>query len=107
MSEMKLFMEYLVENRARDLPADALAEVFDRLLWCTADNGEEILSVRREWLDSNGLYNVRVALAMSEVFPCNTRDEMVELFGRICSRWPELNGECEKWLIRWDNQKKS
>lgn len=107
MNPMKLFMEYLVEHRAPDLPVKALAEVFDQLLWCTDDNGEEILSIRCEWLNSNSLYKAQVALAMSEVFPCYTRDEMVKLFGRITSRWPDLHGECEKWLIRWDKQARS
>lgn len=31
-------------------PADALAEVFDRLLWCRDDNGDAILRVREKWL---------------------------------------------------------
>ncbi|MDC8756038.1 hypothetical protein [Janthinobacterium fluminis] len=97
-------MEHIVANRVNGLPADAVSEVFDRLIWCMVDNGEEIGQVRREWFHSDDKYKVEVALNMNEVYPFPTRAEMESHFTRIASCWPDLNDKCEHWLAKWDEQ---
>ena len=104
MERMKEFMEYIVADRVKGLPSDAVSDVFDRLIWCMADNGEEIGKVRREWLQSEDKYKVEVALDMNEVYPFATRAEMESRFARIASCWPDLKDKCERWLTKWDEQ---
>ncbi len=87
------------------LTMSALAEVFDRLIWCLDDNGKELCAVRTEWLHSSNRARVEVALAMAETFPCNNRAEMVSLFDRIVENWPALQSACEEWLDTWDKQR--
>ena len=103
---ISVFMSYLVENRARNLPPDALAEVFDRLIWCMSDNGEEISNERRNWLSGDDLFKVEIALAMKETFPCNTRDEMLSKIESIIRKWPGLQNRCNMILSEWDKQLK-
>ena len=45
VSDMADVMEFLYAHRAPNLPADALAEVLDRLIWCLDDNGDAIMRV--------------------------------------------------------------
>ena len=35
-------MNYLLENRAKNLPSIALAGAFDQLVWCLNDNGKAL-----------------------------------------------------------------
>lgn len=41
-------MIFLVERKANELPPEALAEVFDKLIWRMDDNGLEISAVQRK-----------------------------------------------------------
>lgn len=91
-------MEFLVEERASGVPAEAIAEVLDRLIWCVADNGENILEVRDSWLQSGDEYRVAVALSMNDVFPFNTRRQLEEGLADIAFRFPGLRGKCVEWL---------
>ena len=43
-------MEWLLGESVANLPPEGLADVFDRLIWCLADNGYELLQVRDAWL---------------------------------------------------------
>lgn len=95
-------MEYLVTHRATNLPAEALAEVFDRLIWCFSDNGHAICAVRHDWLQSTDEYKVEIALSMEEVFPFSTKVEMVEQLQRIAQQFPSLRKKCSKWLEQAD-----
>lgn len=95
-------MEFLWQRRVSNLPPAALAEVFDRLIWCMDDNGAELLRVRAKWLTSDDIEKVRIALAMDEVFPGNTREAIATLCAGLVSRWPELQPECERLLQAWD-----
>lgn len=97
-------MSYLVKNCVPNLPANAIAEVFDRLIWCLSDNGEGILNVRRDWLSSNDMFKVEVALAMIEAFPYETREEMVSKFNDITKKYPKLKEQCNGIIARWDEQ---
>ncbi len=104
MSELKRVMEYLLEHRACDLPPPALGDLFDRMVWYLDDNGEELCAIRTEWLHSNDRAKVEVALATAEIFPCNSRAEMVDLFDSILEKWPALQSTCDAWLDTWDKQ---
>ena len=98
MTELRAFMESLVDNRAPELPAEAIADILDRLIWCVSDNGEEILAVRDKWLDSGDEYRIAVALSMSDVFPFNTKVQLEEGLTGIARRFPNLRGKCIEWL---------
>lgn len=89
-------MEFIVEQRAPNLPATALADVLDRLIWCLGDNGAQIESVREEWLRSDDIERVAIALAMDEIFPFPDEAEMRRELGRIAERWPEFRARCEE-----------
>ncbi len=89
-------METLYEHRVKDLPHNALAEVFDRLIWCLADNGAELSAVKERWLESDSLGKCAIALHMSETFPYETVSEMNARFNKIVRKWPELNERCEQ-----------
>lgn len=105
MGKTKAFMEFLIDSRVENLPAIALAEVFDRLIWCMADNGHDILSIRLEWLKSDDVYKVDVALSMIEVFPFEDKSEMHRAFARIIQRWPQLQEKCDSWCAQWEKQR--
>lgn len=98
MTEIRALMEFLVEDRAPGVPAEAIAEVLDRMIWCVADNGESILEVRDEWLESGDEYRIAIALSMNDVFPFNTRPQLEEGLAGIALRFPSLRGKCVEWL---------
>ena len=100
MTDASLFMEHFVAHRVSNLPAEALADVFDRLIWCFADNGHAICAVRREWLQSADEYKVDIALSMNEVFPFPTRVQMEEHLHRVVLQFPRLRDKCTTWLER-------
>lgn len=89
-------MDSLLENAVPNLPPKGLAEVFDRLIWCLADNGAEVLEVRDAWLRSDDLRKVKIALAMDETFPFDGGDRMRTELARIAERWPELSPRCSE-----------
>ncbi|WP_444942020.1 hypothetical protein ACJJI3_07490 [Microbulbifer sp. ZKSA004] len=89
-------MEYLFEFRVENLPAEALAEVFDRLIWCVADNGKEISIVQKKWLEGESYEKCSIALAMNEIFPYEEVSEMKEAFREITKKWPGLGSRCNE-----------
>ncbi|WP_144395617.1 hypothetical protein [Pleionea sediminis] len=93
-------MESLFESRAPNLPADGLAEVFDRLIWCLADNGAEICKVKEKWLESDSFDRCSIALHMNETFPYETIEEMKSSFDKIVSKWPQFSDKCDEILKR-------
>lgn len=98
MTEMRAFMESLVDARPSGVPPEAIAEVLDRLIWCVADSGEEILGVRDAWLASQDEYRIAIALSMHDVFPFNTRFELEQGLSSIALRFPGLRRRCIEWL---------
>jgi hypothetical protein len=107
MTSTEEMMEFLYKRRAPNLPPSALADVFGILVWSMDDRGLELLTVQRNWLESGERDKVEIALAMKEVFPCKTREEMIELFAKITRRWPDLNDTCQAILEQWDRQMSS
>ena len=74
------------------------------MLWLLAD-GDEVLRVRKAWLENEtDLEKVRVALAMSETFPYDNREEMTDQFATLTKRWPILQSTCDAMLETWDAQ---
>ena len=93
-------MEHLFNDRVSELPHDALAEVFDCLIWCIADNGGEICTVREKWLEGDVFGKCAIALAMNETFPFETLSEMRAVFASIVLKWPQLKNRCEELIER-------
>ncbi|MCB9796283.1 MAG: hypothetical protein H6741_26615 [Alphaproteobacteria bacterium] len=89
-------MELLLRHRAPALPPYALAEVFDRLLWCLDDDGHALMSIVEEWLLSDNRDRVEIALAMNEAFPFREAEEMERALAGIALRWPELTPRCQE-----------
>ena len=104
MSNVEEMMEFLFQRRARALPPHALAQVFDILSWSMDNGGQEILDARHKWLQSGNREKVEIILAMNDCYPCKTREEMVELFREITTRWPSLKDVCQAILEQWDRQ---
>ena len=95
-------MEFMLRNRASNVDIAPIADLMERMLWVLAD-GDEVLRVRKAWLEhETDFEKVRVALAMSETFPYDSRAEMVEQFDRLVRRWPALKSTCDAMLETWD-----
>ncbi len=97
-------MDYLLENRAPNLPPNALAEIFDRLIWCLNDNGGGLSCIREKWLEGDDYDKVVIALYMSETFPYKTQEERIKKFDRIKTCWPSLSEKCAEILQQWYEQ---
>jgi hypothetical protein len=104
MTNIENVMETLFARRAPQLPPQALAEVFDRLVWCLDDNGDELEEVRLRWLQGEDKDKAAIALAMTEVYPADSREELSALLQRVAKRWPELQPNCASILASWDEQ---
>lgn len=98
MTEIRAFMESLVDGRAPGVPPEAIADVLDRLIWCVADSGEEILRVRDAWLASGDEYRIAIALSMHDIFPFNSKSELEQGMSSIAQRFPGLRPKCVEWL---------
>lgn len=94
-------VEYLFTNRVANLPPEALADVFDSLIWCFADNGYELLRVRDGWLRCDDRDRVAIALAMGATFPFNGGDAMEVELRRIELRWPQFADRCAELRTNW------
>lgn len=94
-AEMARIMDALYAHRAPALPAHALADIFDRMIWCLDDQGAALLQVREDWLASDDRGRVEVALAMDETFPFNDVKKMDEVLAQISAKWPDLSATCQ------------
>jgi len=91
-------MEFLLANMAPNLPPGALAEVFDRLIWCLADNGKELLAIRDSWLQGDDRRKVAIAIAMDETLPFDGGSQMRGNLEKIADRWPEFTERCDELI---------
>jgi hypothetical protein len=96
------WMNHFVEHGASGLKPRDFAEVFDRLIWLTDDNGGEILDELERWLREGDERRVRVALALESVFPFRDRSSMARELERIAAAWPELDARCRELVKRRD-----
>ena len=106
MSQVSLddVVDYLVEHSASNLPPEGLAEVFDRLLWCLDDNGEQLLGIRALRLRGDDERRVAIGLAMEEAFPADSREALLEIRDRVAARWPHLTSRADRIVAAWDDQ---
>jgi len=94
-------MAYLVERKANELPPEALAEVFDKLIWCMDDNGFEISAVQRKWLISQDRYLVEVALHMKDACPFQTLVELNDSLEKAKKIFPDLKSLINDFKHMW------
>ncbi|NRB81928.1 MAG: hypothetical protein HRU38_25270 [Saccharospirillaceae bacterium] len=92
-------MDSLIERSSSNLPSIALAEVFDRLIWCEKDNGGELCEVIEKWLKGNCKTKCKIALEMKSTYPFETIELMKVVFKSIIEKWPELEVQCESISI--------
>ncbi|MEU9506509.1 hypothetical protein AB0D32_09555 [Micromonospora sp. NPDC048170] len=95
-------MNFLVEHRAANLPPEALAEVFTSLSWCL-DSEANVVAIARSWLKGDDEYRVAVSLWMDDIFPADSRQDLVALAADIHTRFPALSERASAWIRRWDN----
>jgi len=93
---IETIMNYLFVQRAEGLSNQALADVFDRLIWCTADNGKAICMVREKWLEGDSFEKCEIALSMNETFPYENISKMEDVFKSIISKWSYLKTKCDE-----------
>jgi hypothetical protein len=78
-------MNFMVQNSPANLPPQALAEIFDRMIWVSSDNGGEIIKERNEWLSGEYRYKILVALSMNEVIiDSSLLDSVLKRFPNDC-----------------------
>ena len=97
--------DYLFERRVRDCPPKFLAEELERLVWLMDDNGTEIFEAVENWLKSNDLKQIEIALEINEWFLFKAREEMIKTFDRIMLTYPQLKTKCEEHIKIWDENK--
>lgn len=97
-------MTFLLDRFVSGLPLSKLSDIFDRLIWCLADNGKEIEEVRQKWLFSDNKKKVEVAIYMSETFPFNHYNELDSCYRTISEKWPDLKDRCTEVLNAWKAQ---
>lgn len=94
-------MVYLVERKINELPPEALAEVFDKLIWCMDDNGLEISAIQRKWLISRDRYLVEVALQMKDACPFQTLGNLIDNLERAMKNFPDLRSSINDFREMW------
>jgi hypothetical protein len=101
MDELRDFIEHLYLNRAPNLPASGFADILDSLIWCLANGDSKILAIQRDWLESDDIDKVKIALSMNEIFPFNNLTEMTSCLRHICEKFPNLKNQCENMAALW------
>lgn len=96
------FLNCLIDRLDPDADPQAFPDLLTSLSWTNDDNGHAIELVRRTWLRAGDRTRAAVALALTETFPGDTRDELVANVQAAASRYPELNGAAQAFVERWD-----
>lgn len=107
MISVEQVLDHLIAHRASALPLKALADVFDRLIWITDDNGAEILRLRDQWLAGDDPVRAEIALRMNEVYPAESETGFDALAAKVGSRWPDLVWLVEQSREAWRAQRAS
>lgn len=87
----------LIDAAVPDLPPQAMAEVFDRLVWCLDDNGASLAEAQRGWMKGGDVRRIEIALCMSEACPFSTAEELREVLDDIAVRRPLLAKLCKHY----------
>ena len=101
-TRMRQTLEYLVDQRDPAVEPRSFSDLFDRLIWLQSDNGKDLLAIMSIWLEGEDLYRVRIALGLEEAFLFDTRGAMLECFGKLAARWPEVKERCDEIVETWD-----
>lgn len=96
------FLDCLVDRLDPDIDPQAFPDLLTSLSWTNDDNGHAIETVRRIWLREGDRTRAAIALALTETFPGDTRDEIVANVRAAASRYPELQGAAQAFVERWD-----
>jgi hypothetical protein len=75
-----------------------VADLFNILIWNTADNGSEISRTAARWLEDNDdLSRIRVALNIG-AYHYRDRTEMARVLERVATSHPEVAGRCRELM---------
>jgi len=96
------FLDALIDRLDPDAHPHAFPDLLTSLSWTNDDNGHAIEVVRRKWLREGDRTRAALALALTETFPGDTRDELVANVQAAASRYPELDGAARAFVERWD-----
>jgi hypothetical protein len=96
--------ELIYQRRSKSADPEWIADILGRLIWLMDDNGSEIQEALDRWLESGSHEQARIALSLDETFPYRTREEMIEGFSRLQSRFPDLKSRCDEIVLKWDQQ---
>ncbi len=82
---------------------DDVSDLYGILIWSTEDNGFELVQTAEKWLtESTDYRKVYVSLHL-DVYPFNTRSEMVSVFSKVVATFPNLKHVCEKLIVARSN----
>jgi hypothetical protein len=96
--------ELLFYRRAPNVPAKWIADILDRLVWLTDDNGDSIWHTLRSWLFGEDAEKVEVALAFDALYLWRSEAEMNQISEKIGARFPMLKGICDQRIAAWHRQ---
>lgn len=97
-------MEYICEDKAPNLPAEALSEIFSSLIWTTKDNGSEVRNVLDKWIEGSDKFKIEVSLKVEGIFPFEGGQKMIDKLEVISNENPLLSDICLKHINNWHKQ---
>ena len=75
-----------------------VADLFNILLWNTADNGSNVCRTAAKWLEANDdLRRIRVALHIG-AYPYSDTKELAHVLERVVTSHPEVAGRCRELM---------
>lgn len=92
----------LASRLYRDIPAEypwqVVADLFNLLIWSTADNGASLTRTTEGWLrQGDDVRKVLVALHL-DVYPFGDSDEMERILKLVAARHPSAVGRCRELI---------
>lgn len=104
VARTETFLDCLIDRLDPESDVQAFPDLLTSLSWTNDDNGHAIELVRRAWLREGDRTRAALALALTETFPGNSRDELVTNLTAAVTRYPELRDAAQAFLERWDAQ---
>ena len=96
--------ELLFVRRAKNVQPKWMADILDRLIWLTDDNGDSILEELHRWLGCDEEMRVAIALSLQDCFLWHTDEEMHQAIERIRVKFPALISNCDDRVAAWRAQ---
>jgi hypothetical protein len=79
-------------------PWEVEADLFNILVWNTADNGSNVCRTAAKWLEANDdLRRIRVALHIG-AYPYSDPTELAHVLERVVTSHPEVAGRCRELM---------